>query len=77
MYSGKSVGWCVVISVIIFGIIGFLIGKSVAWHEDNKYFNADEKLIQYIKQTYPEQWQEIEKSRPYIEYDIIYSNEMD
>ena len=76
MYKSSSVGWIVIIAAIIFGIIGYLIGDCVAWSESNKYFSADDKLIQYIKQTYPEQWQEIEKSRPYIEYDLIYSNEL-
>lgn len=74
MYSGKFVGILVSITLLIACGIGYLAGQAGAKADAYYIQGKTNRVIAHIKKTYPEQWEEIEASRPYIEYDIAKKN---
>lgn len=74
MYSGKSVA---IISLVILAVsfcIGYLVGQN---SEKAKSYNVQiktNKVFKHIQNTYPEQWETIKDSRPYIEYEVTKQN---
>lgn len=74
MYSGKSVA---IISLVILGVsfgLGYLAGQN---GEKTKSYNIQvktNKVFKHIQNTYPEQWETIQDSRPYIEYEVAKQN---
>lgn len=70
MYSGKFIATLISITLVISCGIGYLVGQSSAKADAYYMQGKTNKVIGHIKKTYPEQWQEIEASRAWIEYDI-------
>lgn len=68
MNVGKFLLWLLVAAVVF--AAGWLIGSSVATDDAYRVQTKTDYVFDYIKNEYPEQWTQIQASRPWIEYDI-------
>lgn len=70
MKQGTSLAILVIIVMAIGGSIAYLCGKNAVENSEYEMNQKTVKVFRHIRENYPTQWEEIEASRPYIEYDI-------
>lgn len=58
-----------IVAAVVFAA-GWLVGSSIEQSEADRIQTKTDYVFSYIKNEYPEQWSEIQASRPWIEYDI-------
>lgn len=68
MNAGKWIGYLTVAALLSIG--SFVAGKRSERIDSYVIDSKTSRVFNHIKENYPDQWEEIEKSRPYIEYDI-------
>lgn len=68
MNSGKWIGYLTVAAFLCIG--SFVAGKRSERIDSYEIDSRTSRVFNHIRENYPDQWEEIEKSRPYIEYDI-------